>query len=182
MGYAVELTLDPVSTEAVRTLWHALTERGVNPTLPQLNAQPHISLAVYETLDPAAMGDELAAFAGELAPIDTVFSAVGTFPTNEGVVYLAPVVTAELLAIHARFHARMEQLGLRSNAYYRPGHWVPHCTIALEIPPADIPTAIALARASNVFGPISLTAVELIEFRPVQIIYRIPLQGSTDTA
>lgn len=178
MGYAVELTLDSTSTGVVQALWKTLAERGIDPVLPSLGAWPHISLAVFETVDPAALRDELATFADELAPIATAFSAVGTFPTSEGVVYLAPVVTAELLAVHERFHQRMERLGLRSHAYYRPGQWIPHCTVATDLAPADVGTTIAACCASNAFAPISLTELELIEFRPVKTIYHFPLLQS----
>ncbi|MCB0090134.1 MAG: 2'-5' RNA ligase family protein [Caldilineaceae bacterium] len=177
MGYAVELYVDAQMEFAVRGLWQTLADRGVTSLMPDLGARPHISLTVFDELYPPDVHEALQNFAAEVAPIPLQFSAVGIFPTAEGVVFLAPVVTQRLLDVHADFHARMAALGRQSLPYYRPGNWVPHCTVAMNLPPEQIPTAVAICKAAPVFHAFSLVGLDLIEFRPVKTIYEFPLVG-----
>ena len=46
----------------------------------------------------------------------------------------------------------IQQIGIESNPYYRPGHWVPHCTIASDLSDSAIQTALDIARRGAVFG------------------------------
>lgn len=117
MAFAVVLTLDSDTTNAVRDLWQTRTAEGLPPTLSELGAPPHLTFAVYDTVEPDVLGHELAAFADEQPPIAKAFSAVGTFPTAESVVYLASTVTADLLALHVRLYRRIEKLGFSARAY-----------------------------------------------------------------
>jgi len=175
MGFAIELYFDPVSEARLTGLWETLARAGISSILPDMGARPHISLAVMGNLDPAAFRAELRAFADEEDSLAVTLGAVGTFPTAEGVVYIAPVVTQALLDLHARFHRRLDDLGVASGAYYRPGHWIPHCTTALELPPDQVAAAVDVCRQGDVFGPTRLVSVGLIEFLPVRELYTFPL-------
>lgn len=57
------------------------------------------------------------------------FLSVGIFPTN-GTVFLAPIVTDELLKLHHSYHDYFKNFHDNPNSYYVPGKWVPHCTVA----------------------------------------------------
>lgn len=133
MGYAVELYFDRDAELRVRELWRALERAGVPAALPDLGARPHVSLAACEALEPESLRPLLRELARAHRPLTTRLSAVGTFPTDEAVVYLTPVVTADLLACHRDLHTSLDALGVESRAYYRPGHWVPHCTVAQDL-------------------------------------------------
>ncbi|MEZ4662841.1 MAG: 2'-5' RNA ligase family protein [Caldilineaceae bacterium] len=177
MGYAVELYADAQMETVVRGLWQTLADRGVTSLMPDLGARPHISLTVFDELHPPDLHDALQKFAAETAPIPLQFSTVGVFPSTEGVVFLAPVVTPRLLEIHADFHARMAARGLPSNPYYQPENWGPHCTVAINLPPEQIPAAVTICKDAPIFHAFSLMGLELIEFRPVKTIYEFPLVG-----
>ena len=176
-SHALTPGFDLPRDSAVRGLWQTLADRGVTSLMPELGARPHISLTVFDELYPPDVHEALQNFAAEVAPIPLQFSAVGIFPTAEGVVFLAPVVTQRLLDVHADFHARMAALGRQSLPYYRPGNWVPHCTVAMNLPPEQIPTTVAICKAAPVFHAFSLVGLDLIEFRPVKTIYEFPLVG-----
>jgi hypothetical protein len=49
------------------------------------------------------------------------------------VVFLGPVVTVELLAVHAQFHELFVQHTKSRWPYYAPHRWVPHCTLAHHV-------------------------------------------------
>ena len=178
MGFAVELSFDAEADTAVRRLWERLEEHGISDVMPSLGACPHISLAVFDSVDTGALRGELKRFAAAEACIDTRFSAVGTFPTDECVVYLAPVVTRELLEMHARLHARLDALGMDSVENYRPGNWIPHCTVALDLLHGSVSRAIESCFHGHFFIPVRLQAVQLIEFRPVTTLCSYSLKDA----
>jgi len=177
MGFAVELHIDEINAAPIVALSDAIYAQCGGENLTGIGAHPHISLAVFAQLEPAPIAALLAEFAAATLPLPVTFAAVGVFPTIQGVVYLAPVVTPQLLAVHAHFHALLAQRGLASHPYYRPGNWMPHCTVGIELPAENVGTAVTLCQQAKVFGPATLTTVRLIEFRPVRAIFIHHLQG-----
>ena len=173
MGFAVELALDESASRAVRGIWQDLADAGLT-YMATSGADPHISLILWDHVDPAALEGDLTAFAREVAPVAVSLSSVGAF---HSAVLLAPTPTPALLDVHARFHQRFAGLGARPSGYYAPGVWVPHCTLALDLTPDTMPTALVVAcRAALPIGG-SLKRMDLVEFRPVRFLSCVPLTG-----
>lgn len=177
MGYAIELNLSEDSAARVVRLWERLARAGINSAMLDLGAQPHISLAVLAHLDPEVLRVDLRQFAEATPPLQVVLNSAGAFPTAEGVVFLAPAVTRELLAVHGRLHSLLKDREVECVAYYRPGKWVPHCTVAMGVAPDKLGAALALCLRSEAFGPVEIDEVSLIEFPPVRELYAYPLGG-----
>ena len=177
MAFAVELHIDETNAAPIKALSDAIYAECGGENLTGIGGHPHISLTVFTELESAAIDALLAEVAATTPPLAVTFGAVGVFPSVQGVVYLAPVVTPQLLAIHARFHERLGQLAQPSNAYYRPGNWMPHCTVGIELPAEKIGQAVTLCQQADVFRTVTLTTIRLIEFRPVRPIFTYPLQG-----
>ena len=108
MPFAIELALDPAAGATVRRIWRELEAAGIT-SMARSGAYPHLSLGVWEALDPPAARAELAVFAREIEPIPMTLASVRAFPT--GAVFLAPEVTAELTELHAGFHRRFARFG-----------------------------------------------------------------------
>jgi len=176
MGFAVELHFDPQAEMRVRSLWDELARQGIRSLPPLIGSRPHISIAVFDRVDPARVRPELEELAATLAPLPLTFGAVGTFPAKEGVVFLTPVVTPELLELHQSVHARLDALGLRALEHSRPGRWVPHCTVAIDLPREQLLPALEICRSSRVFGSLTLAEIGLVEYRPVRPICSFPLR------
>ena len=151
----VELVFDDSLEGAVRDLWRSIGEGAPG-------GHPHLSVASYASVEAAGLDwDGVARLVTGRAPVAVSFLSWGAFPTEEGVYFLAPVVTPELLALHRELVA----LGPEPAAYYRPGAWVPHCTIAIGMLPERLP---ALAAACRGALPLSgrVEAVALVEYAP----------------
>jgi 2'-5' RNA ligase len=172
--YAIAFYLDTECSARFAALQEALAAAGL-PPLPADQFPPHVTLALLQDLDPGRLAGELRAFAATQAPLALLLSAVGTFPGPEGVVYIAPVVTAELLDLHRRLHARLAGLAGVVNPLYAPGAWVPHCTVAYSLPEDRVPAAVGVCRASDAFGPVRLETLALVEFPPPREIQVCPL-------
>lgn len=175
MGYAIELALDDEYAAKVYPLWDAIHTHFGGTDLRLLGARPHISLAVLPDLTPETFYAPLEEFASTCPVLDIHFASVASFPTAEGVVFLAPVVTEELLSLHKRFHQLLRLLNVTSNPYYEPGSWVPHCTIGQNLPAAKVASALDFARTAGVYSRARLVEISLIEFRPVRYCYRFNL-------
>ncbi|MGD8394227.1 MAG: 2'-5' RNA ligase family protein [Candidatus Eiseniibacteriota bacterium] len=177
-GYAVELYFDAAAETRVRGLWQRLADAGVNDVMATIGARPHLSLAVYDRLDPAPVCEALRRFATTVPDLSSLLGAFGTFPGEEGVVFTSPVVTSELLSLHARYHGCFAHLDAACLAYYRPGRWFPHCTVAIDVDAAGRSAAIDVCHAVGVPGPFTVTAIGLIEFRPVRTHCVHPVGGA----
>ena len=114
MGYAVELFLDEPEAQRVRQAFAA-----TGSPLVQTGTFPHISLAVFETVpvDVPRLTAVVEGFARHTARLDVRFASFGMFPGEKIVVFLAPVVTRELLAVHTAFHAALAAAGLRCDVH-----------------------------------------------------------------
>jgi len=174
MPYAVELALDPTSADAIRRAWRELDDAGIT-WMAHSGARPHVSLGIWDLLDRDAAESELTRFAAETAPVRLTLASVGLFP---GVaVFLAPTVTAELLDLHAGFHRRFDRLGGGSWDHYRPGTWVPHCTLATDLEPDQFGSALAIAGRVSLPLECRVGEVGIVEFRPVKQLVSKVLGG-----
>jgi len=130
MVAALEIYFDPVAERRLRTLWAALDEVRV----PNLGThthgrhRPHVSIAVADELQPDAVAKALTGLHVP-PPLALSFQHVGQFPG--GVLWLGPAPTAELLALHVRVLDRLDEAGIDVWDLYRPGTWVPHCTLSM---------------------------------------------------
>ena len=143
MVAALECYLDVAATRRIRALWDALESAGV-PSLRDLTHRrhrPHLSLASADRLDPP----QVAAALGELPaapPLRVELAHVGQFVGR--VLWLGPTPTAELLGHHAAVHARLVAAGVDVDPHYRPGAWVPHCTVSMRVPRPALAEAVRL--------------------------------------
>ncbi|HEV2124677.1 MAG TPA: 2'-5' RNA ligase family protein [Chloroflexota bacterium] len=180
MPFAVELYLDEETDEAVRAVWRRLAAAKVGGTPPDSRSRPHVTLAAFQEADSHVFEPALAAFAQATPSLAFTLVSLGVFPTSESVIFFAPVVTRSLLDLHERFHQVLTEVGATSFPYYVPGKWVPHCTIAIGIPPEHVSTTVELCREG--FLPIQgrFTHIGLITYtyRPVMPMCAYPLQDA----
>jgi 2'-5' RNA ligase len=158
---ALELYVDVDATRRVRGLWKALEDEGV-PTLAGLLNQkhrPHVSLAVARTLAPDAVASALDGIpVGQGLRVDMDF--VGQFVGR--VLWLGVVPTVELLTHHKVVHDRLAEAGVEVWDLYRPGRWVPHCTISMRV--ANLSMAAAVRRCLEVLPlPATVTGASVTD-------------------
>jgi 2'-5' RNA ligase len=159
---AIEMFFDEHADAAVRRLWHRLTEVGLASLETRSHARHrlHVSLTVTTCLDGAhrgAVADVVADTVDQSLPRLTL-SSLGTFAGDGGVLFLGAVVTVPVLALHKRVSDVMREQGLGQWSHDEPGAWVPHCTLAMELTPAEIASAIRLLAD---FQPIDAQVVEI---------------------
>jgi 2'-5' RNA ligase len=167
VAHAVELALDDAATRKVLGLLAVLEAAGVAPiTAASPHVHPHVSVAVAAEAAPEVLRDALLGVATAGLPPLTL-SSVGAFVTPEAVVFLGVTPTAMLLELNRRVHARLDAAKVAVWPLYRPGIWVPHCTLAMR--PGDLTAALSALRAASlpIEGvPVALRIVEVPTGKP----------------
>lgn len=143
MSYGVALTFDDAAAAVVHGIWQEVADASDNSAMLRAGAVPHVSLGGCDDPDESAFAPALAAFAKTLQPITLTFDSIGAFITTRAVLFLAPVVTTSLLKVHSGFHATLAGYAHAPIEYYLPGRWVPHCTIGIDLAPAELGAAVA---------------------------------------
>ena len=173
-GYAVEMYFDPAGERQIGNLIDQLSSRGIRSSRPAAS-RPHVSLAVFDQVDLERMSVALRKFARECSALRLYLASIGRFPSDEGVVFLAPVVHRELLELHAKLHRMPSVVAGTRREYYLAGRWVPHCTIAEGLTPADICITLKLARNSRACREVSIHEIGLVQLGPHRVIAVYPV-------
>ena len=174
MPLAVALRLDDAAAASIAAMWRALAESGVDDDCLRLGYPPHVTLAVWPEEAPVeALAAAVDRFGAEWDPLPVALAGFGVFPGAPAVVWAAPAVTETLLTRQAALVAAAPEAPCHE--HHRPGRWVPHVTLGqVEAPGRALEMLAPLWR-----GPTSgwLDRLELVRFRPVEVLRGVPLSG-----
>lgn len=162
MAQTLEFFFDGEADAAVRGLWRKLSEAGVG-TPPR--HRPHVTFAAARTIPAAtrtALREDL-----RLLSIPALW--LSTLAAFDGALVLTSVVDTELLAVHSAVHDVLAKRVKDPAAYYLPGSWIPHCTLAEGLEPAQMTAGFA-----------TLYPVSSVRARITEIAVVDTLTGSTD--
>ena len=142
MALAVCLLFDRRSERAVRALWDRVEEQGVPSLRSHTHGRhvPHVSYAVLRRWDQTAVSDAMAALDGG-EPVELSFDGVGLF--RRGRTWLVAGVSADFVARQQRVVEAVTATGAELHKHYRPGVWLPHCSLAPRATLAQLPVVVA---------------------------------------
>ena len=129
MPFGIELLFDPQMDKSIRAIWRKLDKEKIPTPLHRDN--PHVTLSAFDDANMKVVEVRCRTVAAKFPPLTACFESIGSF-TNERVLFLAPVVTPELLDIHEKVHRAIGPLVKGHSHYYLPGYcWAPHCTLTM---------------------------------------------------
>jgi hypothetical protein len=173
MPIAVTLDLEAVAAARIEPLWDALERGGALPTTRRLGVRPHLSLAVYEGLEPPALLPRLDRFAQGLTPVAISLANIGLFVDGpRATIFLGPVPDRVLLDLHGAFHHEFADCVDRCIAHYRPLNWVPHLTLAQDVAADALPEAVARLAAPMAAFSGTLDVLSAVRYLPVEPLAR----------
>jgi hypothetical protein len=123
------MLFDDAATARVLELWARLDTAGIASmsTASHGRHRPHATLLNATTLSGStALVETLQALVGA----DLFFDSLAIFPGPTSVLFLAACVTPPLLSTHSAVHELVSTDQTEPWPRYRPGSWVPHCTLA----------------------------------------------------
>lgn len=144
MAQALEFYFDGEADAAVRGLWRRLDKAGVPSLATRTHGRhrPHVTFALASTIPPRTR-DALREDLRLLSIPNLWLSTLAAFSASEPVLMLAAVVDTELLAVHSAVHDVLAKKVKQPSAYYLPGSWVPHCTLAQGMEPERVAAGFA---------------------------------------
>lgn len=174
MGYAIEVYFDENSEKKLIEYWRLLHQYGHSSYMYECGGHPHIAFAVLDEgiEDIDSFKKIMIDYFSEIEPFELLFSILGLFPTVEGVSFIAPKVSAQLLEYHSGLYNKLCDNGYKKwfNDYYKPDVWIPHCTMTIQ---TDVKNQIeGLELLRSVFKPfkVQVKKVGLIEFNPIKYL------------
>jgi 2'-5' RNA ligase len=178
MPFAIELFFEPSFDQEVRQVWAGVSaQAAVENWMARKGSRPHLALAVFEEGDLEGLLAVLKDLAAASKPFEVRLESFGSFAGQEGVLFLAPVVTRDLLAAHQACQARIQGLVKGSWAYYNVDRLVFHCTANMGLDPEGLGRALAAARtaALPIIGQVA--SIGLVEFPEVRFLGDVRLGG-----
>jgi 2'-5' RNA ligase len=172
MAFAISLKAVNDTAGRIRALWEEIAQFEDCPSMASLGYPPHLTLAVYDDVPPAWVGAALRqAFAGWSAPRLT-FTRLRFFD-DPLALWLEPSPSADLASAHARVHACINPS--LCHPHYRPGAWLPHCTLGTQIITEHREEAIAFAARPIEAFEVVFVVADWVSFAPVFVIDEQPL-------
>ena len=146
MALALEMGLDPEADRAIRDLWSRLEQLGV-PSLeghvPSI--RPHLSLTVTDDADGLRQHAPGLALRGVETEIE--MAAVSLFPADPPVLVLAVAPAPSWSPCTNASAPALAAAGVDIWPHYRPGTWLPHCTLSMGVPADALAEALAACLA-----------------------------------
>jgi len=175
MPFAIELHFDQTSTARISTLWTELQRISGKPLCSELGVRPHISVAVLAE-PPKRLEFRLREYAAILRAFDLELSGIDTFPGDEGVVFVRASLSRPLREIHAGISQVLADLGVVNSPLYESSRWIPHCTLATDVPAGSIQRIMNTAANAGLPAIVRATALCGVRYRPARLDFQIALK------
>ena len=125
----------------MRALWDRVEEQGVGSLRSHTHGRhvPHVSYAVLRRWDQVAVTDALDRLDGGES-VEVSFDGVGLF--RRGRTWLLAGVSADFVTRQQRVVDAVTAAGAELHKHYRPGVWLPHCSLAPRATLAQLPVVV----------------------------------------
>lgn len=170
MSFAISIKSENQSGNVIRDLWAKAALLEQTPSMESLHYPPHITFAIYEDADVSELAQSVdAAFSG-LDCFEIRFESIGYFDTpNSVVLWAAPKATDRLMVAHSAVHSAIDPSLCRPT--YRPGTWVPHCSLATSIDRSRREEAIQFANQTIEAFDVVFDLADCVRFLPIEILH-----------
>ena len=140
MPVVIIIAFDGENTAILNRVYKKLKDNKFNSYYELV--MPHITLTWYEDIDLQVAKERLNQLCNSLNPFRIQFSSFGYFPSEESVLFLNPKANVELLDIQQKVFELFDDFQVGEN----PQTWVPHCTLATDVPMKEIGKAIDIVK------------------------------------
>lgn len=164
MPFSVAVIIDSAAAAKIKNLSNRVLLATFPDSCHVTEAPPHLTFAIADEVNAFSVEQLLTELAEQTPAITVRFGSFGVFPGEERILFLAPVVTAELMSLHDHFHRAFESLARRQYDLYLPNNWVPHCTIASELSQTTFVRAAEACLNGEFPREARLTHIALTEF------------------
>jgi len=179
MPYAISIRSEHESSVAIRSLWSVFAQLESAPSMESMVYPPHITLAIYDDIPSPALFDSLQAALEKMNKCTIHFNALSYFEQpGKIIVWAAPCLPNEIANAHTRIHNQIDRALCRE--HYRPGIWVPHCSLATDININRKEEALLLIEQYNDSFDVVFDTIDCVAFLPVKVLkeHKLPNKAS----
>ncbi|MBV9052162.1 MAG: 2'-5' RNA ligase family protein [Hyphomicrobiales bacterium] len=173
MPSAVNLRVDDSDAGRILALQDEAAVQLSLPSLRDLGYWPHVTLAIYDDIQPLVVQHAAAALFDGAVAVELEFAAVRFFEGPVLTLYAAPSPSPVLENLARKLHHLISPE--RCHPHYRPGSFVPHCTLAMNISTGQRREVAAFARRKRTRFRTTLTGGEIASFPPPRVEASFPL-------
>jgi 2'-5' RNA ligase len=178
MPCAINIRSDNESANQIRELWRDASKLEQEPSMESLNYPPHLTLAIYNEIDSSLVIEAVTEVFARLESCSVRFEQLGMFETPHSLVlWAAPTIPPEIKLAHEKIHRIIDPLLCRPN--YRPGVWVPHCSLATSIALERKPEALEFTNQSIEPIEVVFDVSDCASFLPVEVLHEVVLAPAT---
>ena len=167
MPYTIVLYFNETTEIFIQTLWSNIADKADIPDITNSGIRPHLTLAIYDELNCQPCEIELEKFAQQASRLDIQAAHIGVFYQPDIILFLAPTPTEALLDLQEEIHNDMADKASNPWEMYRPGKWIPHCTLAMDMDVKQLEKAVSFCAGIQL--PVKLEAARIgaVEFLPI---------------
>ena len=169
MAFAVTLLFDAEVAAAVSERWQRLADVGLSRSMPELGYSPHVTLAVFDQLDAKVAATALDDVFKRANRFEVTLNEISTFGSGSGTCYAA---LAPSPALHRLHETVLAAIAAACRPHYQAGRWVPHCTLAMDLPDPELERARDLLARDWRPPSGAFEIADFVEFAPVASIRR----------
>lgn len=170
MPYSVNIRSDDASSANIRLLWDRCALLEPAASMRSLQYPPHITFAIYDDISREVLVNAFDTAVEGVPPLTVRFDSLGYFDAPHAIVLWAkPALPPEFADFHRRIHSFIDVESCRQN--YRPGVWIPHCTLATAVDHCRREEAIALVSQKIEAFEVKFDVADCAYFKPVEVIH-----------
>jgi 2'-5' RNA ligase len=168
MAYAIELFLDQETCKHIRRVWERLHDLGIGGPLYDSGAFPHITLSIFDELDLESSKRNIELLAERFPSFELSFTEIATFTEARNVVFLKADESSTLTSMKEYLSRALATTAAEEWYYSRDERWVPHVTLAIDVPAEQIQAAVEIA--SHIPLPLigSALKVGVVQLEPLK--------------
>jgi 2'-5' RNA ligase len=173
--FALNLNSSNASAAAITSLWDQVSAFEERPSMRALNYPPHFTFAMYdspEVTEETAIAAMQRTAEGRTA-VEIGFDSIRHFPGSPLILWAEPESNETLLEMHRQIHAAIDPALCRE--HYRPGNWIPHCTLAMRTRPERNIEALAFADGFRGGVRVIFDRVDCVKYPPVTVAAEVKL-------
>ncbi len=163
--YAVVAFLDHETEKMINDVWKQLKLKQIsNYGEESKNRRAHITIASYNAVPEQEMIDGLTQFYNCIPRVDLELTNLGTFLESR-TLFISPAPTPDLIHLHQAYHHAFQKFDDGAGSLYKPGNWVPHCTIASRLEGESLTQAFSYCSEKLSPTKAIITGIALLKLR-----------------
>ncbi len=144
--YAVIGLLDPRGDAFIRTIWRRLSRAGIACGVTEYHgSRPHVTFSIFAGCGKRRAAAIAAAIAAGSRPLRIELTHIDFFTVADLSAYIGIAATRPLRSLNRRIDAAAAPCADEMSDYYRPGRWVPHCTLSSALEQEQLTTVRNIA-------------------------------------